>query len=149
MTLRYALRTVDGETVSITWSEFLASNRELPPETLDAIRALSPGETHRDGGGAQPEWSITREGSRATCYFCSAAWGACTCTFPVGAEHEPGFECRGVWVTDPSVSECGRSYVDPIDYYGPALRAALPRLLTHWRTRVLDPSRVDALAKRT
>ena len=29
-----------------------------------------------------------------------------------------GFEWDGIWITDPTVSECGRFEVDPITYYG-------------------------------
>ena len=31
---------------------------------------------------------------------------------------ECGFEWDGIWITDPTVSECGRFEVDPITYYG-------------------------------
>ena len=31
---------------------------------------------------------------------------------------EKGFEYEGIWITDPTVSECGRFEVDPITYYG-------------------------------
>ena len=31
---------------------------------------------------------------------------------------EYGFEWDGIWITDPTVSECGRFKVDPITYYG-------------------------------
>lgn len=31
---------------------------------------------------------------------------------------EYGFEWDGIWITDPTVSECGRFEVDPITYYG-------------------------------
>lgn len=29
-----------------------------------------------------------------------------------------GFEWNGIWITDPTMSECGRFEVDPITYYG-------------------------------
>ena len=31
---------------------------------------------------------------------------------------EYGFEWDGIWITDPTVSECGRFEVDPITYNG-------------------------------
>ena len=31
---------------------------------------------------------------------------------------EEGFEFNGVWITDPTKSECGRFEVDPKEYYG-------------------------------
>ena len=36
---------------------------------------------------------------------------------PYGAGNY-GFEWGGIWITDPTVSECGRFKVDPITYYG-------------------------------
>lgn len=53
---------------------------------------------------------------RKTCYFCGAVWGQCRCTGPVAAAF--AFECY--WVTDPSISVCGRFFVDPIACYGNA-----------------------------
>jgi hypothetical protein len=92
---------------------------------------------------------MNREAIRATCYFCENAWGACTCTFPNGAEARAraGFDFGDVWVTDPSVSVCGRFYVDPLVYYGEALRTALPWMLPHWRSLVSDPRKLDALVQ--
>ena len=29
-----------------------------------------------------------------------------------------GFEWNGFWITDPTMSECGRFEVDPEEYYG-------------------------------
>ena len=31
---------------------------------------------------------------------------------------EQGFEWEGIWITDPTMSECGRFEVNPIEYYG-------------------------------
>lgn len=64
MVVRYLLKTVDGETVRVTFPEFLEANREMAREDLDAIRLLAPGETFHGGGGASPEWSITRPDTR-------------------------------------------------------------------------------------
>lgn len=57
----YTLRRVDGDSVQVTLPEFLATCGELYPGELDAIRLLAPGEGYRSGGGASPEWSVTRE----------------------------------------------------------------------------------------
>jgi len=84
---------------------------------------------------------------RETCYFCTNAWGACTCTFPDPSETSPGFDFRDTWVTSPNVSVCGRFYVEPLAYYGEPLRKALPELIPAWRTCVRDPSRLEALAQ--
>ena len=34
------------------------------------------------------------------------------------SENEKGFLYEGIWITDPTLSECGRFEVDPITYYG-------------------------------
>ncbi len=34
--------------------------------------------------------------------------------------HDIGFEFGGTWITDPTVSECSRFQVDPVEYYGQA-----------------------------
>ena len=31
---------------------------------------------------------------------------------------EQGFEWEGIWITDPTMSECGRFEVNPREYYG-------------------------------
>jgi len=31
---------------------------------------------------------------------------------------EQGFEFEGMWITDPTMSPCGRFEVDPKEYYG-------------------------------
>ena len=58
--VRYTLSDGDGYTTSLTFAEFIEVNGELHHEELDAIRLLAPGEAYRIGGGAQPEWSISR-----------------------------------------------------------------------------------------
>ena len=59
----YTLTTIDGEEVAaLTFPALVAEIGEVDPETLDEIRMLAPGETTRQGGGAAPEWSVTREG---------------------------------------------------------------------------------------
>jgi len=60
--VRYTLSDGDGYTTSLTFAEFVAVNGELHSSELDAIRLLATGETYRIGGGAQPEWTITRGG---------------------------------------------------------------------------------------
>lgn len=66
-------------------------------------------------------------GVRETCYFCSATWGSCSCSFPEGAD-APGFDFEGTWITAPNVSECGRFFVDPVAYYGAAYAAFAGRM---------------------
>lgn len=53
---RYELRTVDSEVVRLGLNEFLQDNPEMAPE----VKALKVGQTYWGGGGAAPEWSITR-----------------------------------------------------------------------------------------
>lgn len=79
------------------------------------------------------------EAYRETCYFCRAAWGACSCDFPDAVNEAgeavedlatlPGFDfpSAGVYVTAPNVSLCGRFYVDPTVYYGAAYEAVRER----------------------
>jgi hypothetical protein len=55
----YRLHTVDGEVVLVTAKEFFDDNA-ADPELRAAILALAVGECFEDGGGASPEWSITR-----------------------------------------------------------------------------------------
>ena len=38
--------------------------------------------------------------------------------FGVDSMSEQGFEWEGIWITDPTMSECGRFEVNPIEYYG-------------------------------
>jgi len=56
----YRLRGVEGADETITYAEFAAANDDMDPRELHAILTLRPGETYRGGGGAAPEWSITR-----------------------------------------------------------------------------------------
>lgn len=51
---------------------------------------------------------------RNTCYSCDNVWGQCTCEI----DGEECFEFNGTVITDPTVSECGRFFVDPVVYYG-------------------------------
>ena len=47
------------------------------------------------------------------CYFCKSTWGKCQCkALPDGFEHD------GTHITEPNVTECGRFFVDPFEYYG-------------------------------
>ena len=50
------------------------------------------------------------------CYFCGNKWGKCICEW----DKESGFEWEGFFITEPNVSECGRTFVDPVKYYGQA-----------------------------
>jgi hypothetical protein len=56
----YRLNGVDGDVVTLTYREFHTDNWDMNPAELRAIGNLRPGETYRGGGGAAPEWSITR-----------------------------------------------------------------------------------------
>ena len=57
----FTLRGADGDESSVTLSAFLADNEDLVGTSVDhRLRSMRVGETHRDGGGAQPEWLITR-----------------------------------------------------------------------------------------
>lgn len=56
----YVLHTVDGSDVAVTLDEFFDDNGSLDFAEVEAIRALTVGETYRSGGGAAPEWSIDR-----------------------------------------------------------------------------------------
>jgi hypothetical protein len=56
---------------------------------------------------------------RETCYKCQNHWGKCSC--PEAGE-EALFEHGGVAIVDPSVSHCGRFFVDPEVYYGEAYK---------------------------
>ena len=62
-------------------------------------------------------WKQLRTGLRSTCHACGASWGDCGCA-PVSESQ--GFDAGGIWVTDPTVSECGRFFVEPAIYYGDA-----------------------------
>lgn len=53
---RYEMRTVDGDVMEVGLNEFLQDNPEMAPE----VKALKVGQTYMGGGGAAPEWSITR-----------------------------------------------------------------------------------------
>jgi hypothetical protein len=51
---------LNGEAVDI--AEFVYANRDgLHPDDIREILSLQVGETFHGGGGACPEWSITRE----------------------------------------------------------------------------------------
>lgn len=47
------------------------------------------------------------------CFFCHNKWGKCTC-LPLSE----GFTHNGTTITEPNVTECGRFYIDPFEYYG-------------------------------
>lgn len=59
---RWQLNGVDGteEMDSKGLEEFLAANEDLDEYDANTIRNLPVGRTFADGGGAAPEWSITR-----------------------------------------------------------------------------------------
>ena len=57
---------------------------------------------------------------RRACFQCGNRWGECTCTI----RPRYGFEFEGYTITDPTVSVCGRYYVDPRTYYGAAYEQA-------------------------
>ena len=57
---KYRLRTVDGEIVTVSSNEFFNDNQDMDPDDQAEIRRLKKGETFHGGGGAAPEWSITR-----------------------------------------------------------------------------------------
>ncbi len=72
--------TTDEGTTDMSIPEFLRDN----PEMAAAVMALPLGETHHGGGGAQPEWSITRttvvrEASRLARAAVDARNVACSC----------------------------------------------------------------------
>ena len=50
---------LDGDVHETTLGEFLADNLSTLPD-IDALVALRVGETYHGGGGASPEWSVTR-----------------------------------------------------------------------------------------
>ena len=41
------------------------------------------------------------------------------------SEGELGFEYDGIFITDASMSECGRFYVNPIEHYGLTLNQVI------------------------
>ena len=58
----YKLVDVDGEVsllVGETFGQFMLDN-DFHPETVEDIEGLGVGEVYADGGGASPEWSLTR-----------------------------------------------------------------------------------------
>ena len=58
----FTLSTVDDDKVyGLSFPELLAEIGEIDPQTMDEIRLLAPGATSRQGGGAAPVWSVTRE----------------------------------------------------------------------------------------
>jgi TusA-related sulfurtransferase len=72
--------TTDEGTTNMSIPEFLRDN----PELAACVMALPLGETYHGGGGAQPEWSITRttvvrEASRRARETIDARGVACTC----------------------------------------------------------------------
>jgi hypothetical protein len=57
------------------------------------------------------------------CYFCRAAYGACSCDWPDPEERDGAeylFEHHGTIIAKPNVSVCGRFFVNPVLYYGAA-----------------------------
>ncbi len=70
---------------------------------------------------------VKDNGVRASCYARHHEWGECDCKseFPEGE----GFEFEGMWITDATVSECGRFFVDPYVYYGEAYMNFLEKRL--------------------
>lgn len=57
----FELLNVDGKRTTLTANEFFDDNEDLIcSDEGTLIRALKVGETFNGGGGAQPEWSITR-----------------------------------------------------------------------------------------
>lgn len=87
-------------------------------------------------------------GVRATCYFCDAAYGSCTCRFHDQTDEVndlatlPGFDWQGAtfWITQPNVSVCGRFFVDPTVYYGEAY--------VTWSASDAGRSAIEAATKR-
>ncbi len=73
---------------------------------LDPFKPMPSGKTFEAGSGY-----------RKTCFRCNAKWGECTC--PTAKDGE-GFEWNEFYILDPSVSECGRFFVEPSLYYGNA-----------------------------
>ena len=58
---------------------------------------------------------------RQTCFTACHEWGKCTCKVEVTPDK--GFIFKGVLIVDPSISECGRFFVEPSVYYGDAYLA--------------------------
>ena len=56
----FRLHTVDGDDIPVKLCEFLADNEDDLCGAREEVEALAVGETYRGGGGASPEWSITR-----------------------------------------------------------------------------------------
>ena len=56
-------------------------------------------------------WFGNMSSIRQTCYACGGVWSKCTC------EKYEGFEFEGQTITDPSLSECQRFFVDPYLHY--------------------------------
>lgn len=85
--------TTDEGTAIMSIPEFLRDN----PALAAAVMALPLGETYHGGGGAQPEWSITRttvvrEASRIARAAVDARNVACSCgawTTVAPAWHQP------------------------------------------------------------
>ena len=57
-------------------------------------------------------------GIQSHCFLKGHKWGECTCNTEVSLED--GFEFEGHTIVDPTISECGCFFVDPIVYYGKA-----------------------------
>ena len=58
-------------------------------------------------------------GYRETCYLCDQVYGRCVCP---DMPARSGFIFEGMLITDPSVDETGRFYVEPEVYYGQAFK---------------------------
>jgi hypothetical protein len=55
-------------------------------------------------------------GLRNTCFIANHAWGECTCKNEV--VEGQGFVFEGTDIVDPTISTCGRFFVEPEIYYG-------------------------------
>lgn len=58
----------------------------------------------------------TASGFRTTCFTANHKWGECTCKTEVS--EDKGFVWQGVLIVDPTVSDCGRYFVEPTIFYG-------------------------------
>ncbi len=92
-----AIGTLNVEPVDI--DEFLDANRDgLHPDELAEIRSLQPGHTFYSGGGASPEWSITRVGDNplVRCPKCKSLDVRIRATVDANTDHIREYDEGGV-----------------------------------------------------
>jgi hypothetical protein len=67
-------------------------------------------------GEYMTEQQLKSMGYRGVCFTAGHSWGSCTCKTEVSEDE--GFEYKDTNIVDPSLSECGRFFIEPTVYYG-------------------------------